>query len=728
MKKERIVIVANRLPVTIRRSEHGLEAVRSVGGLATGLSSLSGKFDTLWVGWPGAVTRDDRKAVEEKCRTEFGCHPIFFSNQLLERYYEGFSNRCIWPVFHSISTYARYSAQDWEGYKKANTLFCEKIISLYQPGDIIWIHDYHLMLLPRLLREKIPDVRLGFFLHIPFPHYDIFRLVPQHRQILDSLLALDLIGFHTYDYAQAFLGSVRRLCGHDNTLGQIMAGEHLLQVDVFPMGIDFQKYEQAPRGKAMQETAEVIRESLAGAEKAVFSVSRLDYTKGIPKSLEAIRTFFELYPEWKERVVFVLVVVPSREKVERYAALKREIDELVGCINSAYGTLKWLPVRYIYRSLSFEELLALYANSDVALVAPLRDGMNLIAKEYLAARNDDTGVLILSEMAGAAKELMESVIVNPNSRQEIAHALNRGLTMAPEEQQERNRVMRQRLRENDIYFWVRKFFDRLDEVKVARDILTVRLLDPPHRAQLIAAGASAPARLILLDYDGTLVPFADKPGAARPDAALLALLEKLTALLHTHVVIVSGRDRHTLNEWLSRLDLTIVAEHGGWERPRGERQWQPTMTLGTDEWKKDIRPLLNLFVGRIPGSFIEEKDFSLVWHYRIADRESAVAAARELLDTLSNFAINLHIQVLPGNKTVEVRTMGISKGYYFSRRLAETAPAFILAMGDDWTDEDLFAVLPASAYSIKVGSGVSKARFNLKSVRDVLALLEELGG
>jgi len=726
-KSKRIIIVSNRLPVTVNKSDSGFEYRPSTGGLATGLSSLQEEFETVWIGWPGHVAKEDKKQVEATLAKEFKCHAVFIPQQLVEKYYEGYSNRTVWPIFHSFPSYAKYAGPEWKAYKKANTLFAQKILEVYQPGDILWIHDYHLMLLPKFLRDHAPNITLGFFLHIPFPHYDIFRLLPQHREILESLLSFDLIGFHTHDYAQAFLGSVRRLLGYDNTLGQLLVGDHMVQVDVFPMGIDFKKYSSAPLDPILSEEISSIRNSLK-TEKSVFSVSRLDYTKGIPESLEAIKEFFALHPEWHEKVVFILVVVPSRENVERYASLKREIDELVGRINSSFGTLEWQPIRYIYRSLTFGELVGLYTNADVALVTPLRDGMNLIAKEYLATKHEGNGVLVLSELAGAAKELLEAITVNPNSKEEIAHAIHKALIMPVEEQQRRNKIMQDRLEANDLYQWVRQFFRRLEDVHETSNVLAVKLLDATHKLELITSCSRAESRLLMLDYDGTLVPFADEPEKALPDEQMLLILKKLATSVHNHVVILSGRDRHTLNQWLGHLNITLVAEHGGWVRWRENPEWSQTTAPASDGWKKDIRPILELFVGRIPGSMIEEKDFSLVWHYRKADNESSSTAARELLDTLSTFTANLHIQVLPGNKTVEVRTMGNSKGIFFTKFLSTSPVQFVLAMGDDWTDEDLFAVLPPSAHSIKIGQRISKAKYNLKSVQDVRALLEKLAG
>jgi trehalose 6-phosphate synthase/phosphatase len=463
-----------------------------------------------------------------------------------------------------------------------------------------------------------------------------------------------------------------------------------------------------------------------GGCKLVFLASRLDYTKGIPQSLEAIEEFFRRYPEWCGKIVFVLLVIPSREGVERYASLKREVDEIVGRIVSTYGTMKWIPMRYIYRHLEFPELIALFATSDIALITPLRDGMNLISKEYLATRNDGTGVLVLSGMAGAAKELLDAVIVNPNSKEEIVEALRQALSMTDEEQIRRNKAMRLRLEAHGLQEWVEAFLGRLDEVINRSKKLSIRMLDSQVEAKMLEEYGAARHRLILLDYDGTLAPFASRPELAAPGPDLLQCLRNLASPSRNRVVILSGRNRQTLTEWLGSLNIMLVAEHGGWMRDEKKKQWNPTITEDQESWKQQIRPTLNLYAKRIPGSFVEEKDFSLVWHYRKADPDSAWFAGKQLLDALARPIANLGIRVLAGNKAIEVRTMSTNKGMFYNQYLASKEEKFILAAGDDWTDEDLFAVLPSSAYSIKVGLEVSKARFNVTSTRELRTLLNWL--
>lgn len=551
----------------------------------------------------------------------------------------------------------------------------------------------------------------------------MFRLLPRYREILDGILGADLIGFHTYDYARAFLESVRRTFGYDNRMGTIYMGRRAVAVDILPLGIDVARFSSAAVGSPFVRAIARLRKGL-GDSKLLFSLSRLDYTKGIPQQLEAFGRFLELHPSWRGKVTYLLAVVPSREKVAQYARLKREIDERVGRINSRYGTLSWSPIRYLYRQLHPDELLALYRASDVALLTPLRDGMNLVAKEYVASRKDARGVLILSEMAGASKELLESLLVNPNDADQIADAIRMAVTMPEADQARRIAAMQDRLQRYDVRTWATRFLGRLDDaVRVTHD-LAVRI---PGKADLRAiqkAYRSASRRLLLLDYDGTLVPFTDDRAAAKPDPRTVQLLKTSSSTDGNAVVLVSGRPRADLERWFGDLPVTLVAEHGSWVRRRGGA-WE-AMLASDVRWKDRIRPILERFAERIPGSSIEEKDFSLAWHYRAADLESGIEGAKDLSDVLTMSTGNLDIEVLPGSKVVEIRRGGVNKGTFFSAELSKESWDFILAAGDDRTDEALFEVLPIDAFSIRVGLAASAARFNVEGPADLIELLATL--
>ncbi len=719
-----MILVSNRLPVTVTRRAGKLQFEPSVGGLAVGLDAFYRERAARWVGWPGDLPASAQRTVARRLRTQFQCYPVFLPRLTARRYYAGFSNRTLWPLFHSFPTYARYEEEDWDAYRAANRRIADAVAQLAKPDEPVWVHDYHLMLVPKYLREKRPDLKIGFFLHIPFPPYSDLRQLPWCREIVEPLLGADLVGFHTFDDAQAFLGSVRRLLGLDNEIGQLIVGRRAVQVEVFPMGVDFARVRAAVQDVRLLGRVDRYREGI-GASKLVFSLSRLDYTKGIPQALRGVATLLEAHPEWRGRFVYLLAVVPSREIVDRYAEEKREIDRLCGEINSRYGTFQWTPIRYVYRYLDYEELMALYRAADVALITPLRDGMNLVAKEYLAAKDDLHGALVLSEMAGASKELHEALVVNPNSRTEVADALRRALEMPEAEQVRRNRLMRSRLEQYDVRRWASHFLQRLDEAVALSRSLGVRLLTKADREMIMAAYARSRRRLLLLDYDGTLAPFAPEPSLAVPSRQALSLLKRLCASPSNHVALISGRRKEDLDAWFAGLDATLVAEHGAWFKGSGEAEWQATVALDT-RWKDRVRPILERFTNRIPGSLIEEKETSLVWHYRRVDLNTGSVASRELIDTLTNLTANLELVVLIGNRSVEVRSSRVSKGTFYESQLADRGWDFILAMGDDWTDETLFAALPPEGFSLRIGLTASTARFNVESQEDALALLERV--
>lgn len=718
-----LILVSNRLPISIRRTKGSLQFDPNPGGLAAGLGSFYRQLDSKWFGWPGEVPAADQKRVAARLREQFDCHAVFLPSRLVREYYSGFSNGVLWPLLHSFPSYATFRASEWEAYRQANERFAEAIAKAVSSKDVVWIHDYHLFLLPEVVRRRLPDARIGFFLHTPFPPHDVLRVLPRYREILRGVLGADLIGFHTYEYQRAFLEGVRRTFGLDDRMGTVQIGQRVVGVDVFPLGIDVARFAAGSVGPSFQRTIERLRKGL-GDSKLLFSVSRLDYTKGIPQQLQSFRRFLEVHPEWRGKVTYLLAVVPSREKVARYAQLKREIDEQVSRINSEYGTLAWTPIRYLYRQLHPEELLALYRTSDVALLTPLRDGMNLIAKEYVASRTDAGGVLILSEMAGASKELLEALVVNPYDAEEVADAIAGAVTMPTPEQARRLSVMQDRLRRSDVRTWPTHFLNRLDAVRRITEDLAVRIPGPRDPKAFRQAYRSARHRCILLDYDGTLVPFASDRASTEPDPRVLELLKILGSREGNTVVLISGRPRSDLDRWFGELPLTLIAEHGGWVK-RPAAAWESALPPD-DRWKERVRPILDQFVERIPGSSVEEKDFSLAWHYRAADRDTGAKGARDLSEILTLFTTNPDLQVLPGSKVIEIRRRGVNKGTYFATDLAKEPWDFIFAAGDDWTDEALFEVLPGEAISIRVGLQPSAARFNVERPDDLVAILEGL--
>ncbi|MCC5930994.1 MAG: bifunctional alpha,alpha-trehalose-phosphate synthase (UDP-forming)/trehalose-phosphatase [Cyclobacteriaceae bacterium] len=718
------IIISNRLPVKIEKNVDQLSYKPSEGGLATGLGSIYKQGENVWLGWPGLhlQKKEEREEVTKHLAKE-NMAPVFLTPQDISDYYEGFSNSTLWPNFHYFNQYAIYEQGLYNAYVSVNKKFCDEVIKLAQPDDIIWIHDYQLLLLPEMVRNKLPNVQIGFFLHIPFPSYEVFRLLPWRKELLHGMLGADLIGFHTYDDMRHFLSSVSRLVGFSNSEGLIDTGKRLIEVDSFPMGIDYERFSNAAASPKTIEQEIKYRTSL-GDQQLILSIDRLDYSKGIPQRLLAFELFLERHPEYTQRVSLILIVVPSRDNVGKYQELKEEVDLLVGRINGNYGRINWTPIHYFYRSFSLEALSAFYRMAHVAMVTPMRDGMNLVCKEYIASRLDQKGVLILSEMAGASKELSDAILINPNNINQMVEAIYSALTMPEEEQVRHISVMQESLKRYNIHHWVKMFMQRLGYIKEMQKSLATKNLDTSAIKFVKKTYKNTKKRLLFLDYDGTLTGFKSNPQLSKPDQELLDLLAQLCEDPHNRVIIISGRDRQTLGAWIGHLPLDVVAEHGVWSREYGT-EWTTVDTM-VDTWKDEIRSTLELYVNRTPGSFIEEKDYSLVWHYRKVETGLGELRSRELSSHLKYLSTNKNLQVLEGDMVVEIKSAAVNKGKTALKWLRKFDHDFVLAIGDDWTDEDTFKVMPKDAFSVKVGSTSSAANYNIDSFKEVRAFLWEL--
>lgn len=731
------IIVSNRLPVQIQLTSNEISVKPSVGGLATGMKSVHSGSDSLWIGWTGLVDEEVDEAHEEaiqKALRKEKCASVGLSHLDIDSFYYGFSNRTIWPLFHYFTEYSEFENSNWLAYECVNHKFAEVVLRHLEPGDKVWVHDYQLMLLPRLIREEIPDVSIGFFLHIPFPSFEVFRILPWRNEILEGLLGADLLGFHTYNYERHFLSSVRRLLGYEINFNEISLDNRIVKADSFPMGIDYKKFHSRAlehQSLSIKDRSQVQKDIdtylLSNPEvKLVLSIDRLDYTKGIANRLLAYEYFLDKFPEFREKVTLVMLTVPSRSNVPQYQAMKREVDELVGRINGKFSTIKWSPVWYFYRSMPFDNLIDLYTSSEVSLILPIRDGMNLVAKEYIASRVDGKGVLILSEMAGAVQEMSEALIVNPNNRDQIANALKEALTMPVEEQKRNNEIIQDRLKRYNVERWAEDFMQGLDKIRNKQQTFISKKINSKIKDSILKKYKSANKRVLFLDYDGTLVGFQKKPEMAKPDKELYKILDVLLADKKNELVLISGRDRDTFDEWFKGKDYTFIVEHGVWHRTAGE-PWKLIEPMH-NEWKETIRPVIEFFVDRTPGSFIEEKNYSLVWHYRKADPELGNLRSNEIKDELTSLVANNNLEIMEGNKVIEVKNAGVNKGRAAFKKLSNHQYDFILGVGDDWTDEYLFEELPDEAVSIKVGLRNTHARFNVESHQEVRKLLSEFAG
>jgi trehalose 6-phosphate synthase/phosphatase len=699
--------------------------IPSEGGLATGLGSIYQQSGNVWVGWPGQEVTDEEERIKITHDLDSkNLKPVFLSQEEINQYYEGFSNEVLWPVFHYMPTYARYQQSYWDFYVQVNKKFRDVVLDIAEPGDVIWIHDYQLLLLPGLVRSVLPDITIGFFQHIPFPSYELFRLIPWRLEILEGILGADLISFHTFDDARHLVQSTRRLMTSVIiSSNEISFNNRTIIADSFPMGIDSGKFFNLAETDIVKEHIQTLDKTLNGC-KVILSIDRLDYSKGILQRLEAFELFLQQYPEYVGKLVLYMIVVPSRDNVPQYRELRDEIDKFVGSINARYRTIEWQPVVYFYRSCSVEELSALYAKADICLVTPLRDGMNLVCKEFVASRHTDDGVLILSEMAGASKELVDALIVNPNDIASMASAIYEALNMPVEEQSRRMKMMKDIVMKFNIFHWVKLFMDKLNEVKVMQQSMYAKRINSSTRFLIKKQYASSKKRVIFLDYDGTLVGFKSNIELAAPDDELYQLLKQLSSDNANRLVLVSGRAPSFLEKWFGKLEVDVIAEHGAWTKTR-HSNWLSIPGLNF-AWKKDIYPVLESFTDRTPGAFIEEKDFSLVWHYRKVEESLGELRTSELVNTLRYLVEDKGLQLLPGNKVVEIKNIEINKGKAVLNFLQEDDYDFIMAIGDDHTDEDIFKAVPPTAITIKVGSHVSAASYYTGNYMDVRNFLKEL--
>ena len=457
----RVLIVSNRLPVTARSTDEGdVRLERSVGGLATGLRTTHATSESWWIGWLGDLRLDSKE--RHQVREQLGAmraSAVALDAGDAKIFYSRLSNGILWPLAHDRLDRLPLHLEGWDAYERVNERFADAVAELWRPGDLVWVHDYHLMRLPALLRLRIPRARIGFFLHIPFPNPEIFLVLPARKWLVEGMLGADLVGFHTRRYRGHFTAAVRRLFGLEmDADSHLRYDNRAVRLGIFPMGID---------AKAFNERAAdpgVIMKSLGhkpGKERLILGIDRLDYSKGIPRRLAAIERLLESHPEWRRSVRFLQVAVPSRGSVGAYRSFRREVEQLVSRINGRFGTSTWMPIHYMHQSLEHDDLIALYRAADVMLVTPVRDGMNLVAKEFVACRNDENGVLVLSEFAGAADDLGDALIVNPYDIAGVADNIHNALVMDAGERRRRMKALRVTVFERDVNWWTREFLSTL---------------------------------------------------------------------------------------------------------------------------------------------------------------------------------------------------------------------------------------------------------------------------
>ncbi|HEX8726899.1 MAG TPA: bifunctional alpha,alpha-trehalose-phosphate synthase (UDP-forming)/trehalose-phosphatase [Gemmatimonadaceae bacterium] len=723
---ERLVVVSNRLPFQAERKGGRVTFVRSPGGLVSALDPVLRERGGVWIGWPGIGREELAQAddIEMPKDRNVRYEPVPLSAHELSLYYAGFSNRTLWPLFHYFVGSTRFDAAEWRVYDAVNKRFAEQAAPFAHAGELVWVQDYQLLRTPHHLRELVPEARIASFLHIPFPATDVFRVLPWSRRLLRGMLGADLVGFQVDSYADHFLNAAARLlgCDVDRDLRHVQYEGRTVTAIADPISIDADYV-------ASVAEASGPRARRGDRAREILGVDRLDYTKGIHERLLAVERLLERWPEYRRRIVFTQLLVPSRERVAEYSQLKRQIDEAVGRINGRFSEAGWSPIRYLVRSLPHEELIPLYRAADVALVTPLRDGMNLVAKEYVMAQVTLSGVLVLSEMAGAAEELQEALVVNPFDIDAVAAALHRALSMQPDERQARMSALRDRVRTHDVHAWVQSFLGAAERA-VGRQAPQASPVDQVRR-RLTPWLAARPAAVVFLDYDGTLTPIVAQPEEARLSARARAALVQAARNPALDVVIVSGRSLDDVRKRVGVPGITYIGDHG----------FQidgPGVSLrheGLDHYRTSMDTAAKrLEALGVPGARVERKAATVSYHVRHVD----AAERPEVERRAEQIFRRLHLRVTHGKLVLEGRPpLDWHKGqavlYVLMQRHGADWPSRTRALyiGDDVTDEDAFQSLRGIGRSIHVSDGAGPAAtaadYRLPDPAAVIQLLRWLG-
>ncbi|KAJ1506003.1 Trehalose-6-P synthase/phosphatase complex synthase subunit [Coelomomyces lativittatus] len=753
-----LIVVSNRLPVTITKTEEGgWKYTMSSGGLVSALSGLKKEMSFTWIGWPGMnFSPEEQPKVREELIQQHSCVPVFLPDEVADMHYNGFSNSILWPLFHYHPGEISFNETHWNAYVEANQLFADTLMTFVKDGDWIWVQDYHLMLLPAMLRNQCMDlneIKIGFFLHTPFPSSEIYRILPVRREVLLGLLQCDLVGFHTYDYARHFLSACTRILGlHTMPNGVTFEGRKI-HVGTFPIGIDPEKFSEALMKPNVQERIQLLKKNFEGMN-ILLGVDRLDYIKGVPHKLHAFEVLLEKHPEFIGKVVLIQVAVPSRTDVEEYQVLRNTVNEMVGRINGKFGTVQFMPIYFINKAVDFDELVALYAIADACVVSSTRDGMNLVSYEYITCQGSNYGSLILSEFAGAAQSLNGSIIVNPWNIEELANAFHEALIMPEELRKSNHQKLYRYVTKYTAAYWGLSFVNELRRVKEEFDT-KMRSLPKLQKLEVVRLFQSTPKsmyRVLFLDYDGTLTTHHKLAEFATPSSSILNIIHELTQLPNTLVYILSGRSRYHLQLWFEKVNVGLSAEHGCFYRhPSSLSSLLPTMDSSIsvvsqelepwtrlasaidDSWRETIRPLFQHYTERTPGSFIEEKEVNITWHYRNADPEFGAWQAAELQMNLEKILSHLAVSVILGNKTLELRPSSVDKATAVKALLKELNEKnvhvhSIVCIGDGKTDEAVFQLLSerASCFTVTVGKKPTLANRYIDNVKEVEEMLHYL--
>ena len=713
-----LVIASNRLPVRFTMSgDDDFTVEPSAGGLAAALSAVRG--DAVWIGWPGTVVPEHlQPAVTERLAAD-NLAPIFLTADEEEDFYGRVCNDTLWPLLHYFGDRLRLTPEAWQHYVNVNERFADAIVERSGSDSRVWVHDFHLMLVPAMLRRRAPGLSVGFFLHTPFPSSEVYRLLPAREEVLRGLLGADYVSFQVGDYARHFRSSCLRILGVDSQPDSIEIGSRRVGIGVDPIGIDTVGFRETLDDPETERLLNQLEEQYAG-RKLVLGVERLDYTKGIPQKLLAFERLLEQDPLRARTTTMLQVLVPSRLESPEYQQQRNDIELLISRINGRFGQPGTTPVEYLHRNISKEGLVAhefVFCQSEPGLPSRWR------------------GALLLSELAGSAQVLPGALLVNPWNVDGTVERLGTALELDVAERRRRLETMAKRVEALDCRKWADGFLTRLGRYS-RRDL---RRKPPPDvegevRERLLRRFARARARSILLDYDGTLREIEVHPDLAVPTPDIRQLLRELAGLPETDVHIVSGRRRRNLEQWFGQLPIHLCAEHGYLARRPGE-EWRTLIELDLS-WMRPIERLLRRVAADVPGTHVERKACSVAWHYREAEPEYGSWRAHELLNDLGQHLAGAPAEILLGHRVIEVRARGVDKGLYVRDVFPDGKEPwrFVFGLGDDRTDHDLLDALPAGSIAGHVGSllpstrsdGGPREHVHVVGPGEVRALLREM--
>ncbi|THH17688.1 hypothetical protein EUX98_g9080, partial [Antrodiella citrinella] len=623
--------------------------------------------------------------------------PVWLDDKVAHGHYDGYCKQTLWPLFHyllwqDVATEYASADEHWAPYVEANVAFAKKIEEIYQPGDLIWVHDYHLLLTPLLIRQALPEAAIGLFVHTPFPSSEVFRCLPRRKEILDGMLGANLICFQTYSYSRHFTSTCVRVCGYEiNSKGAIDVQGHVSSIAYCPVGVDADRVALDLLRPGIQPKLEALR-ALYEGKKIIVGRDKLDVVKGVVQKLRAFEKLLQDYPQWIGKVVLIQVTSPALSDSPK---LERHVSELVAHINGEYGSLDFIPVHHYHQTIKKDEFYALLSVADLGVITPLRDGMNTTSMEFVLAQNKTNhSPLVLSEFMGISSNMTDALQINPWNLGEVAAAMHRGLTMSPEEKLERHQKLYKVVATHTSHTWGATLAKMLLERLGSQDLARMTPFIP--KEQLEGRYHSAKKRLFLFDYDGTLAPIVKTPSMATPSAPALEALTALASDPKNIVYIISGRDQAFLEQHLGHIkNLGMSAEHGGFIREPGQDEWSNFTESLDMEWMGEVLDIFKYYTERTTGSHIETKKSSITWHYRSSDPEWGLFQCRQCQDLLeNNLARKRPIEVLVGKKNLEVRPIAVNKGEIVKRILYFHADAeFIFCAGDDKTDEDMFRAL-----------------------------------